>query len=172
MELLKEVSQILELHFFILSHFSQNWDSSHLPWFDITHLICHVSNIVQWSLITVSGSLAFKWTSNVSSRIYKCPNDDVILPWNYVTDDDKSVMGIFWHSEKNGTIASYLGNHYMSSSNRVEGIIDGNNAGLQLSKLTENDAGLIGVQVLLTTVTQPYEQETELVIVREYCCSW
>ena len=38
-ELLKVVSQILELHFFVLPHFSQNYDP-HVPRFDITQVIC------------------------------------------------------------------------------------------------------------------------------------
>ena len=33
------VSQILELYFFILSHFSQKLDSPHVPRLDITHVI-------------------------------------------------------------------------------------------------------------------------------------
>ena len=39
MELLKVVSQILELHFFILSPFSQDLDSPYVPRFDITQVI-------------------------------------------------------------------------------------------------------------------------------------
>ena len=44
-ELLKVVPQILELHFFILSHFSQNLDSPHVPQFDITQAKCYLTLI-------------------------------------------------------------------------------------------------------------------------------
>ena len=39
MELLNAVSQILELYFFFLSHFSQDSDSPHVLQFDITQVI-------------------------------------------------------------------------------------------------------------------------------------
>ena len=41
-ELLKVVSQILEVYFFFISHFSHNKDSPHVPRFDITHAICTI----------------------------------------------------------------------------------------------------------------------------------
>ena len=39
MGLLKVVSQILELHFLLLSPVSQNQDSPNVPWFDITQVM-------------------------------------------------------------------------------------------------------------------------------------
>ena len=113
------------------------------------------------------GSGAFQWTSNVSKTIYKCPNDDVILPWNYVTTESESVMGVFWHTDNNGTIASYVNDHFLSSSSRV-GNLSSSNAGLVVKGLRRDDAGIFGVNVMLTTSSKPFEQENNVVVLREY----
>ena len=60
------VSQIQELYVFILSHFSQDYDSPHVPRFDITQVVCLIHGFFQVVLLltenflddTLSGHLA------------------------------------------------------------------------------------------------------------------
>ncbi|XP_025081993.1 protein bark beetle-like [Pomacea canaliculata] len=107
--------------------------------------------IVAWTSVAVS---AFNWTASSpadGTSIPLCPGDNVTIPWSFETSRGDALVNVEWYFQPEGDrprlLATYVAGNYLTPSTTTQELSFLPNAGLQVSRVQQDQFGVYTVHV-------------------------